>query len=170
MAGLPKISGGRIMSRMRDRKTPPLYDYDEASRRALAGAGPPLTMRMLDDACAAIGRLGLSREEVERRWPDLAVTIAIMDPASFRLAPDEPPILDERRLAEAKARVAAAQTRVKKMQARVAPSAAASMERALRHELAPEPRPRVDRRLVGVLVVSGLVGLLVALLLRAGGF
>lgn len=101
---------------------------------------------------------------------DLAVTIAIMDPASFRLAPDEPPILDERRLAEAKARVAAAQTRVEEMRARVAPSAAASMERALRHELAPEPRPRVDRRLVGVLVVSGLVGLLVALLLRAGGF
>lgn len=48
-------------------------------------------------------------------------------------------------------------------------AAVASTKRALQHELAPEPRPRVDRRLVGVLVVSGLVGLLVALFLRAGG-
>lgn len=45
------------------------------------GASPALRMRDLDSACEAIRLLGLPREAVEHRWPDLAETIASLHPA-----------------------------------------------------------------------------------------
>ena len=45
----------------------------EGAVARLADGG--VTMQALDDACEAIDRLDLPREEVERRWPSLAVVI-----------------------------------------------------------------------------------------------
>ena len=76
----------------------------EGAVARLADGG--VTMQALDDACEAIDRLDLPREEVERRWPSLAVVILSVDRGRIQqMRPEDPPPLDEARLARERARL-----------------------------------------------------------------
>ena len=143
-----------------------LADYvaEAPVRRAARLADGGVTMQMLDEACEAIGRLGLPREEVERRWPSLAVVILSVDRGRIQqMRPEDPPPLDEARLARERARlglradfdrlratIAAARpdvvavdgARVVAADLKTASRARDELGRALAHELAPEPRLR----------------------------
>ena len=163
---------------------------DEAPiRRAARG---PVTMQVLDDACETIDRLGLPREEVERRWPHLAVVILSIDRAMIeRMNPEDPPPLDEARVARERARLGLSATRadfdrLRSIIAAARPDVVAAdggrvvvadlktasrahdeLSRALAHELAPEPRPR--RPLPWeILVLATIAAAALGLALRCG--
>ena len=103
-----------------------LADYvaEAPVRRAARLADGGVTMQMLDEACEAIGRLGLPREEVERRWPSRAD----FDRLRGMITAARPDV------------VAADGGRVVVADLKTASRAYDELSRALVHELAPEPR------------------------------